>query len=64
MGATTIQVDQEVLAALRMVKEETGVGSYNEVVRRLLMDRAKRPERILGIAKGIGPYVRERGQRD
>lgn len=64
MAATTIQVEQDILAALRQVKEEIGAPSYNEVLRRLLMDRAKRRERILGIAKGIGPYVRERGQRD
>lgn len=64
MAVTTIQVSDKMAATLRRIKEEIGATTYEEVLQRLVMDRAKRRERVLGIAKGIGPYVRDRGHRD
>ncbi len=62
--ATTIQVDESTLAELRAAKDALGFSSYDALVRGLLVTLRKRRSALVAIAPGLGPFERERGDRD
>lgn len=62
--ATTIQVDEATLEELRRLKATLHADSYDAVVRTLLMTHRKRTMPLLGLTKGIGPFVRDHNDRD
>lgn len=62
--ATTIQVDEATLEELRRLKAKLHADSYDAVVRTLLMTHKKRTTPILGLSRGIGPFVRDHHDRD
>ncbi len=62
--ATSIQVREATLEALRRVKEELNAPSYDDLVQRLLVTHRKRRDALVAIAPGLGPFHREPGDRD
>ncbi|HLE97962.1 MAG TPA: hypothetical protein VI997_11370 [Candidatus Thermoplasmatota archaeon] len=62
---TTIQVTEGTLRALQRLKEETASATYDELVRKLIQQRRKTREYLLGAIPGLRPFdKRERGHRD
>ncbi|HZY93739.1 MAG TPA: hypothetical protein VFE98_02630 [Candidatus Bathyarchaeia archaeon] len=53
---TTIQVDDRILRMLAALKQQYGVGSYQEVLEILMSDKRKIPRSLYGHAKGSRTY--------
>jgi hypothetical protein len=62
--ATTIQVAEATLGALRELKEQLRAQSYDEVLQALLITHRKRTMPLRGLTPGIGPFVRDHNDRD
>ena len=62
--ATTIQVADATLRELRKLKEDLHAASYDDALKRVLMDYRKRSTRIVGTTPYLGPFVRDHNDRD
>lgn len=56
---TTIAVKEGTLQLLKSVKEETHAESFDEVIRKLVLEKKKPKGSLLGIAKHTPEFVRE-----
>ena len=52
--ATTIQVSEATKRVLERLKKEEGASSYNEVIERIVKERAGVPKSMFGSMKGKG----------
>lgn len=56
---TTVQISDETRRLLDRLKKETGLPSYDEVIKRLATARTGMPESLFGACKGSLPFSRE-----
>ena len=56
---TTIAVQEGTLQLLRSVKEETHVASFDEVIRKLVLEKKKPKNSLMGVAKHTPAFKRE-----
>jgi predicted CopG family antitoxin len=56
---TTVQVSEEVRQQMEKLKEEWGLKSYDEVIKRMIRAQTGRPISLFGIARGSRPFVRD-----
>lgn len=61
--ATTIAVNDRTLEMLRYMKEETKSVTYDETIRKLVLEMKKPKESWLGAMKDLGPFKREEMDR-
>ena len=53
MSLTTIAVERETLKLLRHEKEELNAGSFDEVIKKLLMESKKPKKSMFGAIRGL-----------
>jgi len=54
--ATTVQVSEKTLQILNKLKEETGLKSYDEVIRELIVKTSKIPRSMFGSNPKLTPF--------
>ncbi len=57
---TTVQVRDETRRMLDKLKKQMGLGSYDQVIRRLVASKSGIPDSLFGACKGSFPFRRER----
>lgn len=57
---TTVQVRESTRRILERLKNQMGLASYDEVIRRLVRSRTGLPESLFGVCKGSGAFVRDK----
>ncbi|HEY4672764.1 MAG TPA: hypothetical protein VIH03_01215 [Nitrososphaerales archaeon] len=57
--STTVQIRNVTRRLLDRLKKETGLSSYDEVIRRLVTTRTGMPESLFGACRGSLPFSRE-----
>ena len=53
METTTIAVKSETLKMLRKAKEELNVGSFDDLIKNLLLESKKPKKSMFGVLKGV-----------
>jgi hypothetical protein len=59
---TTVQVREDTRRLLETLKRQMGLGTYDEVIKRLAKAKSGLPESLFGACKGSRGYVREKEQ--
>jgi predicted CopG family antitoxin len=59
---TTVQVREDTRRLLEKLKREMGLGTYDEVIKRLARSKSGVPESLFGACKGSRRFVREKEQ--
>lgn len=57
---TTVQVRDETRRLLEKLKNEMGLKSYDDVIKRLAKSRAGLSDSLFGACRGSRPFVREK----
>ena len=52
-------MSEEVRQQMEKLKEEWGLKSYDEVIKRMIKAQTGRPESLFGIARGSKPFIRD-----
>jgi predicted CopG family antitoxin len=59
---TTVQVREDTRRQLEKLKRQMGLGTYDEVIKRLVKSKSGVPESLFGACKGSLRFVREKEQ--
>jgi predicted CopG family antitoxin len=59
---TTVQVREDTRRLLEKLKRQMGLGTYDEVIKRLAKSKSGVPESLFGACKGSLVFVREKEQ--
>jgi hypothetical protein len=59
---TTVQVGEDTRRLLEKLKRQMGLGTYDEVIKRLARSKSGVPESLFGACKGSLRFVREKEQ--
>jgi len=59
---TTVQVGEDTRRLLEKLKKQMGLGTYDEVIKRLAKSKSGVPESLFGACKGSLRFVREKEQ--
>jgi predicted CopG family antitoxin len=59
---TTVQVREDTRRLLEKLKRQMGLGTYDEVIKRLVKSKSGVPESLFGACKGSLRFVREKEQ--
>ena len=59
---TTVQVREDTRRLLERLKKQMGLGTYDEVIKRLAKSKSGVPESVFGACKGSLRFVREKEQ--
>jgi hypothetical protein len=59
---TTVQVGEDTRRLLENLKRQMGLGTYDEVIKRLARSKSGVPESLFGACKGSLRFVREKEQ--
>jgi predicted CopG family antitoxin len=59
---TTVQVRDDTRRLLEKLKKEMGLGTYDEVIKKLARSKSGLPESLFGACKGSRRFVREKEQ--
>ncbi len=54
--ATTVQVSEKTLQVLNRLKDETGLRSHDEVIKKLIAERNKIPKSMFGSNPKLRPF--------
>lgn len=57
---TTVQVQEDTRRLLEKLKKQMGLGTYDEVIKRLAKLKSGVPESLFGACKGSHRFVREK----
>jgi predicted CopG family antitoxin len=59
---TTVQVRDDTRRLLEKLKKEMGLGTYDEVIKKLARSKSGLPESLFGACKGSRRFAREKEQ--